>query len=194
MTKLIIIDAETTLDLTFEEVFERYQKLVKKEANGFHALRIEFEDKCQIAYIALWDTYKEYDISKGVGFGYVARFIIRNRFKRALKRENAMKRGSGEVMERLDRQLEGSSSDSSLLIDTIASNEDISMELSLRNLFVEFIDSLTMDQKKTLELTMRGINQKEIGIILDVGRQGINKRMKIIRKKFIQCMNMSEVV
>jgi len=193
MSKLIIIDADITLDLEFDDVLERFQPLIKSEAEKFWSLRMEFEDKCQLAAIALWDTYERYDISKGVGFGYVAKFIIRNRFKVAIKHDKAVKRDSVDVIESLNKPLKDSIDGTTLLGDTISSGEDIAMELALRGVAKEFISLLNIDQKKTLALTMNDLNQTQISEMLGISRQAINKRIKMCRKIFVRCMNMGVV-
>jgi RNA polymerase sigma factor (sigma-70 family) len=77
---------------TFEEVYEMYKNNVYKLASKcYMKINQTLDDAIQMINIMLWRAYKDYD-NPEVGFAYYANIIIDSGIKKAIKRQNAMKR------------------------------------------------------------------------------------------------------
>lgn len=94
--KIIRLNQNTYKDLTFEEILEMYTQLIYAYVHDFQArfpfFMLENEDLYQEFSIALHKAYKRYDITKGVGFGLVAKRYLTHKSMNISKVYSATKR------------------------------------------------------------------------------------------------------
>jgi len=94
--KLIRISKNEVVNLTYDEILEKYKGLVIKLINKW-IFKYEFDDLYQIGIWGLWDAYKFHDVNNGNCFGTLAEKTIiyyiswyrQNNNKDKIKRETS---------------------------------------------------------------------------------------------------------
>lgn len=170
--KKIIIKTGVVKNINFEELLQLSNKVIsfniKRWANQF-----EYEELYQIATIAVWNAYKDYDINRGLCFSTVASRYIFNTISaeyRSRKRHNV--RGSSlyeEFMEGL------------IVEDTVAESINPIDEFETNM----YIDQLLDTREKTvLKLLSENYTQKQIAAALNTVQCSISRILKRIKNKF----------
>jgi RNA polymerase sigma factor (sigma-70 family) len=78
MSKLIVVGPNKQALMTFDEVYARYQPLLKKKAYAW-SKNCEYDEMFQLASIALWKAYEKYDSAlHPIAFGWFAGKFIDN--------------------------------------------------------------------------------------------------------------------
>jgi RNA polymerase sigma factor (sigma-70 family) len=187
-SKLIIVDENDVRMMTFEEILLRYRPLVRNIVWSFGNLKIEFEDKLQIANIALWEAYSKYNIKTGIGFWALAKKIVTNELKREFNNSKRKKRSGIEVLS-LYQTVPNGSLDSNLIMDELSYFGNIEDDLIAKEHLKVFMNKITDKQKETLILVGMGKSYSEIAELLGQVRPTISMRMTATRKIFNECMN-----
>lgn len=187
MSKLIIIDEDTTMMMSFEEVLTKYKPLVKSQVNWFSNLKMEFDDKYQLATIGLWTAYNSFDVERGLGFGLLAKKAIQNNFKEALTYNGRAKR-SGFRLVSIDNESAMDYDDNSSILDKLESDDNIEEAIVINSILKEFVSKLTAKQKEAIELYSISKSYKEVAEILGVGQTTISMRMTAAKRIFSECM------
>ena len=191
MGKMLIINEGDIQNLEFEEILVEYRALIINEINRFHNLRMDFDDKYQIASIALWNAYMNFDISKNVGFGVLAEIAIENKLKGAIHYNRRAIRNpkiNGIRVISIDDMLPGKHNDDRPVLDMVESEEDIVGDFVVKSMKHIFVEKLTLKQKEIIFLYMRGNSYKDICKILDVKQSTISMRMTAAKRIFKKCM------
>ena len=187
MSKLIIIGLNDTRKLEFEEVLEMYKPLIMSEIHSFGSLKMEFDDKYQLATMGLWQAYKKYDAETTVGFGLFAKVAIQNNLKHAIT-YTKMKKRSGVATVSMDRIMRGENDEDSSISDLMESDTNIEEHLVLKSNLKDFIDKITIKQRETIALYITGMQYEAMSKILGVGKSTISMRMSAAKKTFNKCM------
>jgi len=185
--KLIIIGLNDTRKLEFEEVLEMYKPLIMSEIHSFDSLKMEYDDKYQLATIGLWNAYKKYDAETTVGFGLFAKIAIQNNLKHAIT-YTKMKKRSGLELVCMDRTMKSQKDEENSIKNTLESDTNIEEHIVLKSNLKEFMSKITDKQRETIALYIDGRHYEEISKILGVGKSTISMRMAAAKKTFNKCM------
>jgi len=187
MSKLIIIDKDDTRELKFEEVLEMYKPMIMRTIYSFRILRMEVDDKYQIACVALCKAYENYDIEMQVGLWALAKKMIVNDLIREINYNERKKRSGMETLS-MNRTMEGADEQENSIMDKLQANIDIENDIILRENLNKFMNKITEKQKETISLRMIGKSYKEITKILGIAQTTISMRMLAAKKIFNKCM------
>ena len=78
--------------MTWEECQQKYDKLCWKMVNKYKNLKLETDERYNLALYGLWKAYKSYDASRGAGFLTHATNVIFQVFNLEYRDSNAKKR------------------------------------------------------------------------------------------------------
>lgn len=184
--KTFIVNDDTRVDLTFNELLDMYKPLITSEIIRFDGLRMEYDDRYQIATLALWRAYDTYDLINGTCIGSLAKKTIRNAFLGVIDYENKPKR-SGRIV--ISMYGNNGNNDYSML-DFIPSTEKVEDNLITQNIMTDFMSKINKKQKQILKLRSEGVEWKQIEAMLGVGQSTISMRMSYAKKTFMQCCSM----
>jgi len=187
MSKLIIIGKNDARELEFEEVLEMYKPLIMSEIHSFDSLKMEFDDKYQLATMGLWNAYKKYDAETTVGFGILAKIAIENNLKHAIT-YTKMKKRSGLELVCMDRTMKGKDNEDNSIADMLEADTNIEEHIVLKSNLKEFMSKITDKQRETIALYVTGMQYEAISKILGVGKSTISMRMAAAKKTFNKCM------
>lgn len=183
--KTIRLNKDTYKDLTFEEILEMYHALIVNYIIRFQALfpflLMENEDLYQIFSMALYKAYKNYDVSKGVGFGLVAKRYLMHKSMNISKTCSAEKRRNRYCLE-FDIE-------SFYNLEDPNKTDDCLNEIVVNN----YIDKLKTLDKAVLKYKQDGLYVYEIMRKLNISRQYIGlitfKHKKNIKKELLGGVN-----
>ena len=80
------------MEMTWEECQQKYDKLCWKMVNKYKNLKLEPDERYNLALYGLWKAYKSYDDSRGAGFLTHATNVIYQVFNLEYRDSNAKKR------------------------------------------------------------------------------------------------------
>lgn len=161
-------------EMTFEEVYEQYQKLINNTARKWW----QYEDAKQIASIALWKTYENYDSTRGVSFASVAQVFV----YRALARYHWQQTRPIRKQEILSMFFENE--DGQSIAATLTDNIDYAEKVEAKVLIKKALNELTEQQRKIVALTCYGLPQMEIAREIGTHQVKVSREIKKIRKIF----------
>jgi len=187
MGKLIIIDKGNEINLEFEEVLVMYKPLIKNIIYSFNNLRMEYDDKYQVATIALWNAYKKYDSTTTISFVMLAKKAILNELMHEITYNNRKKRSGIEVV-CADRIMTYDNGVELSILDSLEADVNIEENMILKSCFTNFINKITQKQKETISLCMSGKKHREISKILGISMSTICMRMDAAKKTFKKSM------
>ena len=187
-TKLIIVNKDDIREMTFNDIFEMYKPLIRNIVYSFHNLKLELDDKLQIASIGLWQAYDKYDIKTGTGFWALAKVTMDNSLRLEFNYASMKKRSGIDIIS-MYQPIDSSADGCNLVMDEIVCYNDIADEVIAKNHLNIFMSKLTDIQKHTLALVAMGKSYVEIADILGQTRPTISMRMTATRKIFNECMN-----
>jgi len=187
MGKLIIIGKDDKRIMSFEEVLELYTPLIKSEIQRFRNLKMEYDDKYQVATVALWHMYIKYNSETMVGFGHLAKKAIQNDLIHQITYSNRSKRSGLEVVY-ADRTIKLSNGTDMSIMDTIEGDTNVENDMILKSCMNKFMNKISQKQKETISLYVAGKKYKEISKILGIAETTISMRMTAAKKIFIQSM------
>ncbi|MCY6372432.1 sigma-70 family RNA polymerase sigma factor [Clostridium ganghwense] len=172
--KLIIIDEGIKENLSFEEVFSRYERLIKKHIKKW-IWRFESEDLYQVGSMALWESYSKYNPETKIGFGYYANFIIE---KRLLKHNRDYERHTVQAIS-LEKIVHRSNDRGDIkLIDTLGYEAKFDSIVQILDMN-ERIKELTEKEKNCIRYKLQDLKQAEIGKKIGVSQVQV---CRILRK------------
>lgn len=178
--KPIIYQGEI-VNLSFDEVYEKFDRLVYsivlKMCRGDH----EFEDILQAARIGLWDAYKTYDVSKGFTFTTYAGRIAEQKVKLFWRSRRAKKNDRLKTVS-FDRHAYGPND------STVTYLELLPAELPDYDTVIDVRKTLSrMDMRRRTALVayfVNGIPQEEIGRNFGVRQAQANRIIKKAKAEF----------
>ncbi|TCO69535.1 sigma-70 family RNA polymerase sigma factor [Marinisporobacter balticus] len=178
MRKLIIIGKDQASELSFEEVYERYENLVYKRAQTYRNF-YDIDDLKQTARIGLWNAYKKYDVSTGTAFGAFADKVITNElrmFNRVrnvrFTRKTAKVKGLSSLEEKLDN------SEVQTVSDLIVDQTDFTEKIIEKDIVVRAIDriqKLSPKEQYIIFSYIKGVKQRVIAEKIGVTQTAVAK-------------------
>ncbi|MEN2464950.1 sigma-70 family RNA polymerase sigma factor [Ornithinibacillus sp. JPR2-1] len=181
-TKKKIIHGNEILELSFEEVFHKYNRLMHKKIQSW-ANTYEYDDLFQTVSIALWKAYQDYDLSHGKTpfLGMATKYMdmeilsFHNKFKSKYNRHTSQIKEITSLNRQLDEDDE--------LISFIDSNSSISEEAMKRILVREVLDQLPEHKSEMLTAYLNGFTQTEIAAKKRISSASVWYQINSIFKK-----------
>lgn len=182
MSKSLIISNNEVQELEFEEVLCMYKALIMNEIYNFSNLKETYDDKYQMASIALWNAYDKYNVELRIGFGLLAKIYIRSKFKTEIERQKRFKR-TNFITVSIDNTIETDDDEFGSILQLIPSNQNVERYVVTKILLELFMMELNYKEKETLDLYINGQSYNSISEILDSKPSTIRMRIGSIRKK-----------
>lgn len=189
--KMLIIRPGDIQELSFEEVLDRYEKLICNRARKWTNF-YEFDEMKQIGNIGLWKAYEKYDSERLVGFGQFADVVITNDFH-IYHRKNMQRhvKDGAKVKQIISTDMPVTDDENVCIIDTLNDDVDFVDELIDRDTakgLMKELHSLRSSDERVMTLYLMGNTQVQIGKIIDrtqaqVSRQ-IKRSVETIRKAY----------
>lgn len=179
--KVLLMGPDKYEQLTGEQIFERYQKLIYKYANKWSKV-YGLEDAYQMTSLYLIKAYKKYDIKKGVSFGSYAMRAIENEFNKMYISINRLKR-KGITLSIYDK-VPGTKD--VLFIDTLK-EDDFTKKLFEKysiNKVLELIKDMPKRRQTVWVLYINGCGPREIMRQTNISRQTIYNWLARDRERF----------
>lgn len=188
ISKKIIISGSTPIMITFDEVYQKYQNLLRKKVHSW-SNTYEYEELYQVASIALWKAYKNYDLSKyPIPFGTLAIKYI----------DNALLNYHSQNKPKFNRQTSQIKSlvsihdivfddkyDGIELEELIGEAETFTHETADRLLLEKLLNKFSKQQQEDIwNYVAAGYKLKEIAKSKDVSKQATSMRMQNTFSKF----------
>ena len=92
MLDIYVYGTVNRMEMTWEECQIKYNKLCWKMVNKYKNLKLEQEERYNLALFGLWKAYESYDETKGAGFLTYATNVIYQVFNLEYRDSNAKKR------------------------------------------------------------------------------------------------------
>lgn len=168
--KTIKINQDIYKNLTFDEILEMYQGLIYSFITKFQEIYPQFllenDDLYQIFSMSLYKAYKNYDISKDVGFGLVAQKYLTQKNMNIYSKNTAKKRNNKRYHE-----LSMDNCNNIIDIETMESRFNVII-------IIDYINKLNPKDKKIIyEMYVNGCKLK-LKNKIGVSRTTINKKLK----------------
>lgn len=187
--KTLMINNNTYNQHSFEEIYRKFQPLLKKYAHKYN--KYGYEDMYQLASEALLEAYRKYNVNIGVSFPHYAKQQIYFKLSRYHRDQTLVfKAQSNKVRYLMSIDSEIPGTDGLKIEDKIRSEKDFVEDIVDKDLAKQIwsmIENLNDRHKKIWQLWLKGLEQKEIAKILGVTRNTItmhmNKDKKIIKRK-----------
>lgn len=184
--KLIIIAKNDIRNLTFDEVFNMYEAFIKKMAEKW-AMQYEYDDMKQIASVALWKAFENYDSSTTVGFGsvatvYISRALLKHNQLNKPKTENATSKVKSIVS--IEEKICKNSDGKEITIQDALSREDLFTGQIIEKIALDgVISELSEKEKKHLSLIIQGYGTTELAQIENIKPGAMSMRRVSLFKK-----------
>lgn len=183
MKKLLLIDKNTEENLTFEEVLEKYENLIKSLIKSY-VINYGYEDMFQVASIGLWKAYKNYDIEKyRVAFGYYASLVIRNELK--INYRNSKKNINNALSLNDCVSTEDGNTE---YIDLLENGLDLENEVICKESFRQVLQSLKEKERVFLILSLNGVEQNEIARRYNMLQPSVSRIIRGAKSKLVSCL------
>ena len=157
-----------------EELVRRYQRTVRCCARPFFLAGGDSEDLTQEAMFGLLNAIREYDPSRNITFGTFAEACIRNRIRSAVKSALREKHIPLNESVPLDPSLDISEAGPE---DRFISREEEAERLDRLN------NLLSPLERDILELFLRGLSYREIGVQVRRPVKSVDNAVQRIRRK-----------
>ena len=92
MCVIYVYGMVNNMEMTWEDCQKQYDKLCWKMANKYKNLKLEQEERYNLALFGLWKAYESYDETRGAGFLTYATNVIYQVFNLEYRDSNAKKR------------------------------------------------------------------------------------------------------
>lgn len=190
--KLIRVTNDDILELTFEEVLEKYRGLLINSIKKYK-FKYEFEDLYQVSSLALWDAYEFHDSNNGKLFGslaiktifyYMAPYRISDKYEREtsqIKNVCSYYSNDGYVDTFIDERNNYQEVEFKILF------EEVIEKLKKNNLYLRSHERIASERNiDFLKLISQGITQREIAKLYNINittvQRGLYKEYKRIKK------------
>ncbi len=200
--KTLMINNNTYNQHSFEEIYRKFQPLLKKYAHKYN--KYGYEDMYQLASEALLEAYRKYNVSIGVSFPHYAKQQIYFKLSRYHRDQTLVfKAQSNKVRYLMSIDSEIPGTDGLKIEDKIRSEKDFVEDIVDKDLAKQIwsmIDNLNDRHKKIWQLWLKGLEQKEIAKILGVTRNTITNLATAISNQLIRegipviCMTMIDLL
>ena len=92
MSDIYVYGMVNEMEMTWEECMEQYKPLCYKISRKYKNIRMEEDERFNLALFGLWKAWKYYDDSKPASFLTYAHFMIYREFNLVYRNENLKKR------------------------------------------------------------------------------------------------------
>lgn len=166
--ELVELFQTTQKEEYLKELMIKNKGFIYSIANTYSIPAYDIDDLMEIGYIALWDTAKHYDKSRGFVFITALKGFIKQRYNKLYNEAHRLKRNNGE---------------SPLSYEEIADiNKDPYSCDDYSDVYIaDFLKALTGTTKKVAELLINGFNNGEIARSLSCTPATISYHIKRIQ-------------
>ncbi|RKD22433.1 RNA polymerase sigma factor, sigma-70 family [Caminicella sporogenes DSM 14501] len=183
--KRIKVNENLYKEMTFEEIAEKYEPLIGKLITPFikqYEYQYEYDELFQIGLIGLWNAYKSYKPERDIGFGYYAKFVVRNEIlkfvKRSQKKLVVLSYNSLIYSNRENREIE--------FLDLFDSSFDLDKKI-INILKIERIKNKIKNmperKQKIIKLYFSGYTQRQIANEVGIAQSKVSRHIKKILKE-----------
>jgi len=187
MSKLIIVNDNDKVKLTFEQTYLKYQNLLRKKAYSW-AKTYGYDEMYQVASIALWKAYEKYDSEKfPVRFVYIAAKFIDNEllaFHNKNKQKFDKKTSQIKSMVSLNDIVFDSKGEGIELLELIGEEETYTEEIVDKILLSKMLKKFTKQQQQDIMDYINGYKLKELADSKNISNQVLALRMQAVFAKF----------
>lgn len=177
--KTILLKKDDVQTLTFEETYEKHRKWIDGIVSNTFVVGFEFEDLRQIALVAFWRAYKDYNYEKKpVMFAYFAEKYIKNKIKHCYKYSNQKKR-KGQAF-----SLNEFVTEDVEYVDALEVNKDYEKEAINKAEIKTWWDKLTKLQKMCVKYLYEGYTLTDISKMLKKPRYLVDYNILCAQKKY----------
>lgn len=197
--KNIIINKDKSKMMSFDDIYIKYTPLIKKKIYKW-MYTYEYDELFQIASIALWKAYKDYDADKApTAFGYVAGIYIDNEltnYHHKSKPKYDQKTSQVKSVVSINGSIfTGKNGDELNLEDILGEDETFTQIIADKMVIEKVLKKFTSQQIKDIENYINGYGISEIARNNNVSKQVVSWRMKnnFIKFKSLYIKEMSFV-
>lgn len=176
--KRMVTGENTIEELTFEEVFGRYQQLINRIIKSYCRF-YDKEELYQVASMGLWEAFRMYDMAKAaVAFGYLARLIMQGklyRYHRNNKKHFVVTHSLNSILPDSDNEAE--------YIDRLKDETDYEKLIIFNLGLTEMFKTLNDIERKCMTEYMGGKSQVEISRITGLSQPQVSRRLTKAKDK-----------
>ncbi len=187
MSKLIILNNNNQAMLTFEQIYGKYQNLLRKKAYSW-ANTYDYDEMYQVALIALWKAYEKYDSEIfPVAFGFIAAKFIDNEllaYHNKNKRKFDKKTSKIKSVVSLYARVSDSKGEGVELLELIGEEETYTEEIINKILLNKLLKKFTKQQQQDIMDYTNGYKLKELAEAKKISNQALALRMQAVFAKF----------
>lgn len=187
MSKLIIVNDNDKVMLTFEQILKRYQYLLRSKAYSW-AKSYGYDEMYQVASIALWKAYEKYDSKKfPLPFVFIARRFIDNEllsFHNKNKPKFNNKTSKIKSVVSLNDIVFDSEGEGIELMELIGEDETYTVEIIENILLSKLLKKFTKQQQQDIMDYVNGYKLKELADSKNISNQALALRMQAAFAKF----------
>lgn len=187
MNKLIIVNDNDQVKLTFEQIYEKYKNLLRKKAYSW-AKTYGYDEMYQVASIALWKAYENYNSEKfPVAFGFIAARFIDNEllaFHNKNKRKFDKKTSKIRSIVSLNDIVFDSKGEGIELLELIGEEETYTEEIIDKILLNKLLKKFTKQQQQDIMDYINGYKLKDLAKFKNISNQAMALRMQTAFAKF----------
>lgn len=191
-TKAIKLSNGVIKQMSFEEVLEQFDGMIKRFANEALEKIIynkpEREELMQELRIQVWEAYKRYDGKHA--FSTYLHFRLQHGIHRVTMKLYAQKRTNEKGVISLNKVI-GGGDDSEQELENLFGEEDLEItSLTFREFMVELEKKMDLSEKKMLKvlLNRNDYSVQDLANELGISRQGANKKVNKFKKKMANLM------
>lgn len=180
MEKKNLLHDNEIIELTLDECFTVYKPTLIKLAYSYHNLKIEFDDRFQIASMGLTKAYKTYNNTKYPFVAYL-KIVINNEFKQVFRKQNKEKdiklvSTDNHIPDNYDI----------LLGDTIEDKKDIFNLLETKDIINNIFYKMSDIDRKIVKLRLEGYKKPKISKIVKLSIPQINYRLLKFKNELLK--------
>ena len=186
MKKLIIVSQDKMTEMEFEEVLKKYKPLINKEIYAW-VKSYEYDELFQVCSIALWKAFENYDYTKEIGFGYIAKMYIKNQvFNYHRKEISKLKNKSSQIksIRSLNDIVFDEKSEGVELQDLIGEDETYTEETANKLLIDKLLKKFTTQQQQDIMAYVGGYKSTELAKSKNISKQLHHNKMQAVFAKF----------
>jgi RNA polymerase sigma factor (sigma-70 family) len=188
MTKTILMSNGQALEMTFEEVREKFAPMVikamKRANNKFVFNQVEEEDFRQELELELWRAYEAYDPSTGNCFSTYLHYKLQKGVRNVTYSRYSLKNQHNGIL-----SMHAPVGEDDLKLEDMFATDDTSMDnIAFHELFALIRNNVSKEEEDVLKVLL---NKKEFSVVdyankYGITRQAANQRVNKLRKKLQQ--------
>lgn len=180
MEKKKLLHDREIIELTSEECFIIYKPLLYKLTNSYHNIKLEFDDRFQIACMGLIKAYKTYNNTKYPFIAYL-KIVVNNEFKQEFRKQNKEKdinlvSTDNHIPDNYDITLE----------EVLRNEIDNFNEIEIKDLINHIFSRMSDIDKKVIKLRLEGYKKPRISKILNLSIPQINYRLLKFKNELLK--------